>query len=80
MGLIALAELQLSKTASHSTLFHILIRISCFTCNKAIDCKLRLQILMEGMLETICKCVGRPIVTEDNHVDFGDEETTRAVN
>ena len=45
------------------------------TCSKP-----KCQILVEGMLETICKCVGRPMVIEDNRVDLGDEEAARAVH
>ena len=39
------------------------------TCKKP-----KCQILVEGMLETICKCVGRPMVIEDNQTESDDEE------
>lgn len=39
--------------------------------------KPKCQILVEGVLETICKCAGRPMVIEDNHTDGGDEESAR---
>ena len=42
------------------------------TCNKP-----KCQILIEGTLEIICKCVGRPMVIADHHTDLGDEENSR---
>lgn len=43
------------------------------TCNKP-----KCQILVEGMLETICKCVGRPLVIPtNNNTDGSDEEHGR---
>ena len=40
------------------------------TCNKP-----KCQILTEGMLETICKCMGRPVVIPASHTDRGDAES-----
>ena len=44
-------------------------------CNKP-----KCQILVEGMLETICKCVGRPMVIEDSRIERDNEDEEAAMD